>query len=177
VKWHVKTWVIIKGIAIGVWRWAVPAAAVLVAGLAVAVLITQILNQVREDQKRDEQTSAFRAEIRQQTEIINRQFQALCFLVIETSGTEALKQLDPPLEEQCRNLASELQEHGREDEVSNLAAPTTTEPIAPVPSNEAPAPTVQAPTTSSPPDPDEPTTEEPQTTSFVEGLLKSLGIR
>lgn len=46
----------------------------------------------------------------EQTVIINRQFQALCFLIIETSGQEALKQLDPPLEEQCRDLTQELKE-------------------------------------------------------------------
>ena len=44
-----------------------------------------------------------------QTKIINRQFQALCFLLVETSGSDTLKQLDPPLEEQCRNLTRELQ--------------------------------------------------------------------
>ena len=49
----------------------------------------------------------------EQTKIINRQFQALCFLLVETSGEEALKRLDPPIEEQCRNLAQEIKEQER----------------------------------------------------------------
>lgn len=117
-------------------------------------------------------------ESRAQTEVINRQFQALCFLVIETSGTEALKQLDPPLEEQCRNLASELeQQEGDEEQASRYIPQVLTAPVATAPSNDAPAPTIKEPTTSSPPDPEQPRPEQPGQSSVIDGLLKSLGVR
>ena len=122
-------------------------------------------------------THKIQEESEKQTEAINRQLQALCFLVIETSGAQALRQIDPPLEEQCRNLASELQQEqqARTVQPNRVAAPTT--PVATAPDNQAPAPTVQTPTTSSPPDPDAPATDEPRRLLIVDDLLKSLGVR
>lgn len=57
-----------------------------------------------------------------QTKVINRQFQALCFLLVETSGQDGLKQLDPPLEQQCRNLARELREEEKRTSAEQLPA-------------------------------------------------------
>lgn len=67
-----------------------------------------------------------------QTKIINRQFQALCFLLVETSGADTLKQLDPPLEEQCRNLTRELKAEA-------AAQQRTAQPQAVLPTQPKPA--------------------------------------
>lgn len=77
----------------------------------------------------------------EQTKTINRQFQALCFLLAETAGPEALKQLDPPFEEQCRDLARQL----RNEEIRATGqAPTppsnSSEQPAPTPRHDAPSP-------------------------------------
>lgn len=58
----------------------------------------------RIDRETQEQTKA----IQHQTESLNQQFQALCFITVQIAGPEVLMQIDPPLEEQCRDLTTEL---------------------------------------------------------------------
>lgn len=67
------------------------------------------------------QTASINKENNEQTETINRQFQALCYLLVEISGEEALRQLDPPIEEQCRDLAIEMR---KDSSISRPVAPT-----------------------------------------------------
>ena len=50
-------------------------------------------------------TRSIKRETEKQTEIINRQFQALCLVLMQVSGEDALKRLDPPIEQRCRELA------------------------------------------------------------------------
>ena len=79
-----------------------------------------------------------KAENIKQTDIINRQFQALCFLLVETSGEEALKKLDPPLEQQCLDLANELRAQERQEEVARREAQSEQREVAT--SQPAPSP-------------------------------------
>lgn len=56
-----------------------------------------------------------------QTRLQTRQMQALCYIIIQIAGQEALSTLDPPLEEQCRDLAIELKQgEGEAIESANL---------------------------------------------------------
>lgn len=110
-------------------------------------------------------TKTISSETEKQTETINRQLQALCFLLVETSGEETLRQLDPPLEEQCRDLASELRAAERRVELEQLESSirerATATPItpraSPVPSpvqTQTPRPTnTPSPTPSPSPQP------------------------
>ena len=63
----------------------------------------------------------------EQTVQLNRQLQALCFLIVQTAGQEALKQFDPPLEEQCKNLAQELKQAPTKPEPTYQSPPTQAE--------------------------------------------------
>lgn len=58
----------------------------------------------------DRETQRQSQEIRDQTRQLNQQFQALCFIVVQIAGENALRQIDPPLEEQCAALVKELKE-------------------------------------------------------------------
>lgn len=44
----------------------------------------------------------------EQTDQLHRQLQALCYIIIITAGEDALRQIDPPLEEQCKDLSADL---------------------------------------------------------------------
>lgn len=72
---------------------------------------TAVLERI--DRETQEQTR----QIQQQTDKLNQQFQALCFIIVQIAGPEALTQIDPPLEEQCRDLTAEL----RQDAADNAA--------------------------------------------------------
>lgn len=90
------------------------------------------------------QTASINKENNEQTETINRQFQALCYLLVEISGEEALRQLDPPIEEQCRDLAVEMRSNAR----TQQSVSTPTPQPSPSGSQVAPAtPTQQTPAT------------------------------
>ncbi len=80
-----------------------------------------LLNRI--DRETQEQTKA----IQEQTDKLNQQFQALCFIIVQIAGPEALTQIDPPLEEQCRDLTTEL----RQDAADNKANGQSY--VAPVP--------------------------------------------
>lgn len=83
-----------------------------IAGLIIFNLFTTQNSYAESSKERGEAVidivKTIKEENEKQTVIINRQFQALCFLLVETSGTESLKRLDPPLEQQCLELADEL---------------------------------------------------------------------
>ncbi|WP_425005745.1 hypothetical protein [Mycolicibacterium sp. S3B2] len=78
-----------------------------------------------------------------QTALQTRQMQALCYLIVQTAGEDALTQLDPPLEEQCRNLAGDLKRlEAMGDNAPTASAPgpaSSTQP-APVIAQTAPSP-------------------------------------
>lgn len=82
---------------------------------------TAVLERI--DRETQEQTR----QIQEQTNKLNQQFQALCFIIVQIAGPEALTQIDPPLEEQCRDLTAEL----RQDAANNATGTQT--PAAPVP--------------------------------------------
>lgn len=68
-----------------------------------------VINVVESIEKETEQqTKDLELDTKRQTDAFNRQFQAMCFLIIEIAGPDALKRIDPPLKEQCKNLAVEL---------------------------------------------------------------------
>lgn len=53
-----------------------------------------------------EVADAVKKETEAQTVIINRQFRAICILIIETSGVEGLSKLDDESRRRCENLDS-----------------------------------------------------------------------
>lgn len=52
-------------------------------------------------------TQSIKEETEAQTKVINRQFRALCILIIETSGQEGLNKLDADSRHQCERLAED----------------------------------------------------------------------
>lgn len=112
-----------------------------------AEAVLQIMRAIQDQQE------LIKGENDKQTVIINRQFQALCFLLAETSGQEALKQLDPPLESQCLALTDELRATERQEQATArqeaMQQPGRTSTTAPAPSRSmSPAP--RAPQTPQP---------------------------
>lgn len=114
----------------------------LILSLAILILVTySLLNQIQINAEASKErgdavlevSKTIKEETAAQTEVINRQFQALCFLVVETAGADALKQLDPPLEEQCRNLAAELKEEQTEQRQEQSAGYVSAQSPAAVP--------------------------------------------
>lgn len=87
--------------------------ALLVVTLILAALIFLAVIQSSSNASKARQQSitqivkAIQEESESQTDIINRQFRAICFLIIETAGHEALKQLDEETRARCENLAIE----------------------------------------------------------------------
>lgn len=81
----------------------------------------------------DRETQLQSEEIKKQTDQLNTQFQALCFIIVQIAGEDALRNIDPPLEEQCRDLVQEL----RDDAAANPrgATPQSQQSTAPVPNN------------------------------------------
>lgn len=53
------------------------------------------------------ESEASRKENQGQSELINRQFRALCIIIIETSGQEGLDKLDAESRARCENLSTE----------------------------------------------------------------------
>jgi hypothetical protein len=96
--------------------------------------VIQIMKAIKEQQE------LIKDENDEQTVIINRQFQALCFLLAQTSGQEALRQLDPPLESQCLALTDELRATERQEQAqarqqeSPQSEPATARSTSPTPS-------------------------------------------
>ena len=107
----------------------------------------------------------------EQTVQLNRQLQALCFLIVQTAGQEALKQFDPPLEEQCKNLAQELKQAPTKPEPTYQSPPTQAENKQPIiePAKPSDIPS-QAPESVSP----EPKGFIPKVIDTVDNVLKGL---
>lgn len=80
----------------------------------------------------DRETQAQSKAIEDQTDKLNSQFQALCFIIVQIAGEEALAQVDPPIQEQCRDLTTSLHRQAEQD-----AADAQAQSAAPVP--QAPA--------------------------------------
>ena len=78
--------------------------------LVLVILGNQLESNSRISEERargvTEVITSVEAENEEQTELINRQFRALCVIIIQTSGQEGLQQLDGQTQERCRNLAS-----------------------------------------------------------------------
>lgn len=71
-----------------------------------------------------------RIENENQTKIINRQFRALCIIIIETSGQEGLDKLDPESKKKCENLSMSESEELSGESVSP-SAQTQSSPASP----------------------------------------------
>lgn len=105
----------------------------------------------------------------EQTDKINRQFQALCFIIIQTAGREALSQLDPPLEDQCRNLTAELKKRDAATEKRDSSTQQQQKPRR-ADSQEQPQEAPERP--SAPSQPSEPTPEPRPQPSVLERVLE-----
>lgn len=57
------------------------------------------------DEAVQEVVTAIQVESEVQTTTINRQFKAICLLIIETSGDEVLQKLDPETRKRCESLS------------------------------------------------------------------------
>lgn len=80
---------------------------VLLLFLSLGLILDSVARNRREIEARNEVINTIKEENETQTDIMNRQFRAICFLIIETSGTEALKKLDPETQARCDTLAEE----------------------------------------------------------------------
>lgn len=124
----------------------------------------------------DEETKRQSAEIQKQTTQLNQQFQALCFIMVKIAGEDALKDIDPPLEQQCRDLTQEL----RDDAAANTQPSATPAPQAPTtqpttpatPSQSGEQPRQNTPSGGAPPD----NTERSWLLSGIDNLLNGLGL-
>lgn len=131
----------------------------------------------RIDRETQEQTKA----IQDQTVKLNQQFQALCFIVVQIAGPEALSQIDPPLEEQCRDLTAELRQDAADEKANtqSYAAPVPqsprSEPVDPrTPQQVQPEPPRQNQqgNTSPPPTP----SNKSWLLNGLDGLLNTIGL-
>lgn len=119
---------ILRGIGRALWKRAAWIAAG-VAVLYIATLITasgrnqsaaqlkgvkDVITSVKAEEANQERA------IKQQTAIINRQFQAICVIVIETSGQQGLQQLDPTTEERCRSVLTKAQRNDQTTTQGNV---------------------------------------------------------
>lgn len=124
----------------------------------------------------DQETKRQSAEIEAQTKKLNQQFQALCFIMVSIAGEEALANIDPPLEEQCRALTQEL----RNDEAASTTSPATQAPQAATPepitppedSQSGETPRQTTPSGGTPPD----NTERSWLLGGIDNLLNRLGL-
>lgn len=125
----------------------------------------------------DQETKRQSAEIKEQTEQLNRQFQTLCLIAVKLAGEEALRNIDPPLEEQCRALTQELREDAATAAPQSSTTPApktpTTQPTTPAaPSQSGETPRQDAPSGGAPPD----NTERSWLLGGVDNLLNGLGL-
>jgi hypothetical protein len=78
----------------------------------------------------DRETQAQSKAIEEQTDKLNSQFQALCFIIVQIAGEEALAEIDPPIQEQCRDLTAALRQNAAEDAAAGMAAPVPQAPVS-----------------------------------------------
>lgn len=108
----------------------------------------------------------------EQTEQLNRQLQALCFIIIQTSGYEALRQIDPPLEEQCRDLTAETKQPPASRVQSTPMQQSTPQTFSGT--NDTPRPSVAQPNPSEPPAEPEAQTPQDEPQDEPRGIVPSL---
>lgn len=84
---------------------------IILLGLAVLTIMKQLESN---DQASIERTRAVaqvaesvKRETEAQTEIINKQFRAICIVIVETSGQSGLDKLDPDSRARCENLQAD----------------------------------------------------------------------
>lgn len=126
----------------------------------------------------DRETQLQSEEIKRQTDQLNQQFQALCFIIVQIAGEDALRQIDPPLEEQCKALVQELREE-TETQQTAPQLPARPQSIAPIPVQPQQVPVERRSGNQVQPDPpmtmprDDPPAE-PSNDSWLLGGLNSL---
>lgn len=132
----------------------------------------------RIDNETQEQSKAIEA----QTEKLNQQFQALCFIIVQIAGEDALAQIDPPLEEQCRDLTAALRQNAADD-----AAGVERQSTAPVPQQSSPQPVDPRATQKTQPEPPRqddsgssspppPESNQSWIINGIDGLLNTIGL-
>lgn len=118
-------------------------------------------------------TQSIQKETREQTETLNKQLQALCVIVLQTSGEQALRQLDAEIQNKCKALAD-----GGTPE-STGTAPTSTQTqqqtqqqnVQQSPPEATTPPPAKQPETSAPPEP-----RGLRRVKVVDDTLKLLGL-
>lgn len=93
----------------------------------------------------DEETKRQSAQIEEQTRKLNQQFQALCFIMVKIAGEDALRNIDPPLEEQCRALTQELRNDETQQTLPQRQSNTSQVPTAPPATPTEPRDNAQTP--------------------------------
>ena len=88
-------------------------------------------------------TTSIKDETDAQTKLINRQFQAMCVLIIDTSGRKGLERLDPDTQQRCRDLlgtqlpaenSAAVSQPQSSFSAGSAPSPQSPQPTAPVPS-------------------------------------------
>lgn len=124
----------------------------------------------------DQETKRQSEEISKQTAQLNSQFQALCFIMVKIAGEDALRNIDPPLEEQCKALTQELRDDAAANTQSSTApvprAPTTQPTTPPTPSQTGETPRQDTPSGGTPPD----NTDRSWLLGGIDSLLNGLGL-
>lgn len=130
----------------------------------------EVIDRIEAETKRQSE------QIEAQTNKLNQQFQALCFIMIKVAGEDALRNIDPPLEEQCKALTQEL----RDDAAANTTPPATQPPRATTPPPATPqggsrsgeTPRQDTPSGGAPPD----NTDRSWVLGGIDSLLNGLGL-
>lgn len=120
----------------------------------------------------DQETKRQSAEIKEQTEQLNRQFQTLCLIAVKLAGEEALRNIDPPLEEQCRALTQELRDDAAVETTPAPQSPNTQPATPPTGSTTQPDPRQETPSGGKPPE----NTNRSWLLDGVDNLLNGLGL-
>lgn len=127
---------------------------ILVLGVAVSTVIYQMWQYEQASIGRTravaEVAEAVKRETEAQTDIINRQFRAICLLIVDTSGARGLERLDNITRERCEDLINnpeaQINEETTASQVSQspTVAPrqseTPSQPPTPQPTPPTPAP-------------------------------------
>lgn len=159
----------------------------IIIGLVITVMVNANLiaeRQTRESREStsqvvdriDEETKRQSEQLDAQTTKLNQQFQALCFIMVQIAGEYALQNIDPPLEEQCKELTQEL----RDDAANRQSTPATPAPQSPTtqpttpaaPSQSGETPRQSTPSGGAPPD----NTERSWLLGGIDNLLNGLGL-
>jgi len=83
--------------------------------ILLGIAVFTVVNEIEQNEKASiaraaavsQVAEAVKSETEAQTEVINKQFRALCIIIVETSGQEGLDKLDPDSRARCENLQTE----------------------------------------------------------------------